>query len=107
MLFRMNGERLREIEGTVNNVALCDGDVILQCYEDGQTVYRLYDPLNNSAVREIRSAKDSVLLLAAIGESYYVSLQKETGTETAFLGKEDFWSGAFDRAVVLPAKHAD
>ena len=107
VLFRMNGERLRELEGIVNNAPLCDGDVILQCFEDGQTVYRLYNPLNNSVSREIRSVKDSVLLLAAIGESYYVSLQDDNGAKTAYIGKEDFWNGAFERAVVLPTEHAN
>ena len=86
---------------------LCDGDVILQCFEDGQTVYRLYNPLNNSVSREIRSVKDSVLLLAAIGESYYVSLQDDNGAKTAYIGKEDFWNGAFERAVVLLTEHAN
>lgn len=102
-LYRLDGELIRELPWKVSNRVQTDGTPILTSWDSGVTKYRMYDIATGEVLKEIDASDDQFNLDVAVGNSYYgmVSGNWSGGMRLAYISAEDFWSGAFDRGVVL------
>ena len=101
ILYRMNGDCIRELEGDVLDGVRSDGGMILHYTENDSPCYRMYDPEKDSVLREV-VLTGKVLLRVAVGDSYYVYVPNGNSLAMAYISAEDFWNGDIDKATVLP-----
>ena len=99
----MDGELICDLPWAVSDCVMTDGTPILSSWDSGVAKYRMYDIEKGEVLREVDVPDGKFGLRAAVGASYYgmVSGNWSDGTHAAYIAAEDFWSGAFDRAVVF------
>ena len=97
-IYRSDGEKLHEMDFAIEGMAQSDRASILGTYEDGAWTYREYDVWENKILREIRLPSGKVLD-TAIGDTYYMHVPGGSGYTLAYIRREDFWNGEFDKAV--------
>lgn len=102
-LYRMDGELICDLPWAVSDCVMTDGTPILSSWDSGVAKYRMYDIEKGEVLREVDVPDGSFGLRTAVGDSYYgmVAGNWSDGTHAAYIAAEDFWSGAFDRAVVF------
>ncbi len=99
MVFRMNGEFVRDLDFDISGVACGDGEIVLWTWSDTLT-YRAYEPESGAVLRTVTFSKDREFQLRTIiGGSCYGYINH--GQTLAFIRTEDFWSGATEKAIPM------
>lgn len=96
-LYRYNGERFRELDFPITNGVRSDSGLV--CRKGDNFV--LIDENTGDIVKTSPILASEFVPSAIIGNSCYGSLKKNEKTLPCYIAAEDFWSGAFDKAVVF------
>jgi len=96
-LYRYTGERFRELDFSMTNGVRSDSG--LACRKGDSFV--LIDENTGDIVKTSPIPSNAFIPYAIIGNSCYGRLKKAEKTLPCYIATEDFWNGAFDRAVVF------